>query len=126
MQNAFQTQANGGVAEDEATHRGAIERPGRQQDVRAKCSGDRGHGGTLRAGQFVRNGIGVDDGNPQSREDIGDRALAATNPAGQADNEAHATAYLALQDATRTLGKAPEIACRTALARGSGPRSSSR
>ena len=52
----------------------------------ARTSRDRG---AARAGQLVRDGVGVDHRRSESRERVRRRALAAADAAGEADDEPH-------------------------------------
>ena len=72
--------------------------------------------------QFMRNGIGINDLNPERRKKIGYRTLATANPASEPDNETHCAAVACtLQAAIFVLGNASNKAARSASACASGP-----
>jgi hypothetical protein len=89
MQDRFQPLSRRRVGEDDVAHRGAVKRARGRDDRVAEFGADRRHGRSAGRGQLVGNGIGVDDGDAARGKAIADRALAAADAAGKADDEAH-------------------------------------
>lgn len=92
MQDAFQFALGGGIRKNQPAQVRAIQ-PAIGSDARiAKGGAYWRDGGSARLGQPVRDGIGVDDGRTVRGEQLGHRALAAADTAGESDTEPHGAA----------------------------------
>ena len=122
MKNGFETTSGRRIRKNETAHRFTIQTAIGTDHALAKFGLDFRHGQTLPAGQFVRNGIGIDDLNPERRKKICYRTLATANPASEPDNESQCAAVACtLQAAIFVLGNASNKAARSASACASGP-----
>lgn len=60
-----------------------------QKQVVAECLNDLGKGGAMYAGEFVSDDVGIDNGDAEGGEKIGNRGFSATDSAGQANDKTH-------------------------------------
>jgi hypothetical protein len=89
MQDGLQSGLGAVVGEDQSAHRCPIQPAVRTQHVGAESARDRRHGRPFGSGQLMSDGVGIDQCRTALCKEIGDRALAAADAAGDAHNEAH-------------------------------------
>ena len=99
------------IGKNQAAHCRPIESAIIAHDGRAKGGGNLPHGGALYTGQLMRNDVGIDQRGAETGQPVGNRALAAADAAGQANDQAHGVDDF-LQIAKRPSGSSSAIALR--------------
>ncbi len=76
-----------GVGKNEAAHGRTIQSAIGAQDAGAESGAQGRNRGAARRGQFMRDGVGIDDVDAERGKFLGNRALAAADAAGESDDE---------------------------------------